>query len=125
MLENAERRNWTKLDEGSAVVALIEWLPDLTKATMPYLLLNKLQANDSLSAPIDGQTLERLASNKEEGLDEDLLTELVQWSDLIVFDYLTGNYDRVASMQVSSDILLSNQLIIIAIKLYRILQQLT
>merc|ERR1719219_1522106 len=27
------------------------------------------------------------------------LEHLVQWSDLIIFDYLTGNYDRVASMQ--------------------------
>ena len=60
---------------------------------------------------MDGQTLERLSSNKEEGLDEDLLTELVQWSDLIVFDYLTGNYDRVASMQVSNDILLGQRVI--------------
>ena len=79
-------------------MALIEWLPNLTKTTMPYLLLQKLQANDS--DPIDGATLERLSSNEEEGLDDSVLTELVQWSDLIVFDYLTGNYDRVASMQV-------------------------
>ena len=99
-ITSAARRNWTNVDEGSVIVVLIEWLPDLTKATMPYLLLNKLQANDSLPVPIDGQTLERLLSNKEEGLDEDLLSELVQWSDLIVFDYLTGNYDRVASKQV-------------------------
>ena len=123
MLEGSERRNWTKLDEGSAVVALIEWLPDLTKATMPYLLLNKLQANDSLPVPIDGQALERLLSNKEEGLDEDVLSELVQWSDLIVFDYLTGDYDRVARRQVCNGALLSNQIINImkTLKLYEIL----
>ena len=108
MLQSSERQNWSNLDEGSAVVALIEWLPDLTKATMPYLLLNKLQANDSLPVPIDGQALERLSSNKEEGLDEQLFSELAQWSDLIVFDYLTGNYDRVVSMQVCNGASLSN-----------------
>ena len=100
MIESSERRNWTNVDEGSVIVVLIEWLPDLTKATMPDLLLNKLQSYGSLRFPVDGQTLERLSSDKEDGLDKELLSELVQWSDLIVFDYLTGNYDRVASKQV-------------------------
>ena len=27
-------------------------------------------------------------------LNANNLTELVQWSDLILFDYLTGHYDR-------------------------------
>ena len=30
--------------------------------------------------------------------EPDALEKLVQWSDLMLFDYLTGNYDRVASM---------------------------
>ena len=30
--------------------------------------------------------------------DSTALEKLLQWSDLILFDYLTGNYDRVASM---------------------------
>jgi len=83
------------------VVALIEWLPDLTKTTMPYILLNKLKEQNSQTPPINGIELEKLASNEHEGLDETVLADLVQWSDLIMFDYLTGNYDRVASMQVS------------------------
>ena len=83
------------------MVALIEWLPDLTKTTMPYILLNKLKERGSQTTPINGIELEKLASNEHEGLDETVLAELVQWSDLIMFDYLTGNYDRVASMQVS------------------------
>ena len=29
--------------------------------------------------------------------------ELAQWSDLVVFDYLTANYDRVASMQDAAE----------------------
>ena len=100
MLPISEKQNWTGLNEGAAIVALIEWLPDLTKTTMPYLLLNKLKANLSQPNPINGPELMRLSSNEQEGLDENILTELVQWSDLIIFDYLTGNYDRVASMQV-------------------------
>ena len=83
------------------MVALIEWLPDLTKTTMPYILLNKLKEQNSQITPITGIELEKLASNEHEGLDEAVLADLVQWSDLIMFDYLTGNYDRVASMQVS------------------------
>ena len=102
MLPTLDKQNWTGLNEEAAVVALIEWLPDLTKTTMPYLLLNKLKANESHPNPIDGPELERLSSNEQEGLDENVLTELVQWSDLILFDYLTGNYDRVASMQVGA-----------------------
>ena len=83
------------------MVALIEWLPDLTKTTMPYILLNKLKEQNSQTTPINGIELEKLASNEHEGLDETVLADLVQWSDLIMFDYLTGNKDRVASMQVS------------------------
>lgn len=83
-------------------MALIEWLPDLTKTTMPYLLLNKLESNKPKSNPIDGPELKSLSANEQEGLDEDVLGALVQWSDLIMFDFLTGNYDRVASMQVSN-----------------------
>ena len=82
-------------------MALIEWLPDLTTTTtMPNLLLNKLQTQDRLRFPVNGQALEKLSSDKEEGLEKEFLSELVQWSDLIVFDYLIGNYDLVASKQV-------------------------
>ena len=68
---------------------------------MPYILLNKLKEQNSQITPITRIELEKLASNEHEGLDEAVLADLVQWSDLIMFDYLTGNYDRVASMQVS------------------------
>ena len=93
------------MNEGnSAVVALIEWLPDLTKTTMPYVLLNKLEKLETIKSepnPLDGSELKSLSENEQEDLDEHVLSDLVQWSDLIMFDYLTGNYDRVASMQVS------------------------
>ena len=106
MLTNAYKRNWTEVkEEESAVVALIEWLPDLTKTTMPYILLNKLEAKESATNPLDGSELKSLSENVHEDLDEHVLSDLVQWSDLIIFDYLTGNYDRVASMQVCIKIL--------------------
>ncbi|XP_037772848.1 extracellular serine/threonine protein kinase four-jointed-like [Penaeus monodon] len=36
-------------------------------------------------------------------LSERELAQLVQWSDLLVFDYLTGNYDRLAYMQDAAE----------------------
>ncbi|KAK7076755.1 hypothetical protein SK128_000974 [Halocaridina rubra] len=43
------------------------------------------------------------ASLKLRDLPERDLKLLVQWSDLVVFDYLTGNYDRVAYMQDAAE----------------------
>ena len=104
-LTNLNKKNWTGVNEGeSAVVALIEWLPDLTKTTMPYILLNKLEAKKSEPKPLDGSELKSLSEDEHEDLDEHVLSDLVQWSDLIIFDYLTGNYDRVASMQVCKNL---------------------
>ena len=73
---------------------------------MPYILLNKLEAEKSERNPLDGSELKSLSQNEHEDLDEHILSDLVQWSDLIMFDYLTGNYDRVASMQVSIQVVL-------------------
>ena len=39
-----------------------------------------------------------------------ILSQVAQWSDLVVFDFLTGNYDRVSSMQVSSSLQVSYHL---------------
>ena len=94
-------KNWMKIKtEESAVVALIEWLPDLKETRMPSILLNKLEADESKHNPLDGSELKRLSQNNNEKLDKHVLIDLVQWSDLIIFDYLTGNNDRVAISQV-------------------------
>ena len=92
-------KNTTADWPNDAIVALIEWLPNLTKTTMPMALREFLirDSNSSPKHPLDVTSTRELAE-----LDETILTQLVQWSDLIIFDYLTGNYDRVASMQVSS-----------------------
>ena len=74
----------------STITALIQWIPDLTKATMPNILRETLLKSKK---PLVASDVNHLS-------DEDLIT-LAQWTDLIIFDYLTGNYDRVASMQVN------------------------
>ena len=92
---------WSSVQEQqwpeNSIVALIEWLPNLTKTTMPTMLrkqLLQLKSNTESVQPID------VTASDLSSMDETQLEHLVQWSDLIIFDYLTGNYDRMASMQV-------------------------
>ena len=93
--EDMESAEWS----ADAVVALIQWIPRLTKDTMPAALRAALTSLSSSSLPppppvgSDPRALVELAETEPEALEK-----LVQWSDLIIFDYLTGNYDRVASM---------------------------
>ena len=92
--EDMESAEWS----ADAVVALIQWIPRLTKDTVPSVLRAALTSLSSSSPPpppvgSDPRALVELAETEPEALEK-----LVQWSDLIIFDYLTGNYDRVASM---------------------------
>ena len=86
--DSSREQSWAE----NSIVALIEWLPKLTKTTMPTILRQHITSKSM--EPID------LNTSKLQNLDETQLEHLVQWSDLIIFDYITGNYDRVASMQV-------------------------
>ena len=64
---------------------------------MPAMLRKQIlrqKSNIELYQPID------VTSSDLSSMDETQLEQMVQWSDLIIFDYLTGNYDRMASMQV-------------------------
>ena len=63
---------------------------------MPDILFQKLQSNESKFNPLDGSELIRLPESKL----KHFLIDLVQWSDLIIFDYLIGNFDRAAIIQV-------------------------
>ena len=90
--EDMKNAEWSN----DAIVALIQWIPKLTKDTMPSVLREALTSlSSSLPPPVgsDPRALVELAETEPEALEK-----LVQWSDLIIFDYLTGNYDRVASM---------------------------
>ena len=89
---------WKNVNEAAwgvsqnSIVALIQWIPKLTKTTLPSVLRQRLLSRMQEPLDINSVILPQM--------DESQLEELVQWSDLILFDYLTGNYDRVASMQV-------------------------
>ena len=94
---NSYKENWTEVKKGeSALVEFIEWLPNLEKTMIPNILFQKLLANVSQFYPLDGLELNRLPKSKL----EHFLIDLVQWSDLIIFDYLIGNFDRAAIIQV-------------------------
>lgn len=68
----------------SAVVSLSQWVSELSPAVVPA----PLHRSGSGVRPL--QT-ELQAKGRAE------LLELVQWSDLVVFDYITGNFDRLVS----------------------------
>ena len=64
---------------------------------MPNILFQKLQAKKSKVDPLDALELNRLPKSKL----KHFLIDLVQWSDLIIFDYLIGHYDRAAVIKVT------------------------
>lgn len=92
---------------GDATVALIQWVPSLTRGRMPAVLRDTLtrMSDDDQEGGHDGglAPLGPRRSSELRELEPEQLAELAQWSDLVVFDYLTGNYDRVASMQDGAD----------------------
>ncbi|NWU70726.1 FJX1 protein, partial [Pterocles burchelli] len=71
-----------------AVVSLTRWVDNLTAVVAP--------APWGAEAG-SGRRLQRLAAGELGGLPAAQLVELVQWSDLILFDYLTANFDRLVS----------------------------
>ena len=73
------------------VVAVIDWVADLGRVLMPPVIRDELLSNGTVDAT---------EKEKLEDVDDKTWVELAQWSDLYIYDYLTGNYDRVASMQV-------------------------
>lgn len=71
-----------------------------------------LKDQRTLKQSVDGETKRqsegksRQVSRGSRGLKQAAerdLVRLLQWSDLLVFDYLTGNYDRVAYMQDAAE----------------------
>ncbi|XP_062823955.1 four-jointed box protein 1 [Anolis carolinensis] len=71
-----------------AVVSLARWVDNLTDVVAPQ----------PWRAPArDGGPGGVLSASALRGLSLSQLVELVQWSDLILFDYLTANFDRLVS----------------------------
>ncbi|XP_059175527.1 four-jointed box protein 1-like [Physella acuta] len=92
------------------LVALIMWIDEIdnqnlirSQVRMPPLLLHAYKTH----APLDSHTLVTHLKNlthrpTAEGVSSNLvgaLIALAQWGSMIILDYITGNYDRVASMQ--------------------------
>ncbi|XP_053496800.1 four-jointed box protein 1 [Ictalurus furcatus] len=75
-----EALQWTP----SAVVSLSEFVPELSPAVVPA----PFRRSGLGLGPLQ---LELQTKTKAE------LLELVQWSDLVVFDYITANFDRLVS----------------------------
>ncbi|TNN87854.1 Four-jointed box protein 1 [Liparis tanakae] len=67
-----------------AVVSLTEWVSNLTGVVTPA----PLRQESSGLHPEPGQLWNKTTAE---------LLELMQWSDLILFDYLTANFDRLVS----------------------------
>ncbi|MPC57468.1 Four-jointed box protein 1 [Portunus trituberculatus] len=95
-----ERAGW-----GAApVVVLTPWLPDLVRDYMPASLHHALATNTTLGmATEDTWGTDRGAGERSHhpqlrDVSESELVRLLQWSDLLLFDFLTANYDRVAYM---------------------------
>ncbi|NXG41124.1 FJX1 protein, partial [Psilopogon haemacephalus] len=95
-LVEARGRQWEPVREelrGSlwaegAVVSLTRWVDNLTTVVAPAPWGAEASG---------GRRLQPLSAGELGGLTANQLVELVQWSDLILFDYLTANFDRLVS----------------------------
>lgn len=67
-----------------AVVSLTEWVSNLTGVVTPALLRQEGSGLHPVPAELWNKTTAELL-------------ELMQWTDLIIFDYLTANFDRLVS----------------------------
>lgn len=82
-------------------VALIQWITDIeptisARALIPNLILQAYRSGEPIREK-DVMNSVHQANNINH------IPEIVQWGSMIIFDYLTGNYDRVASMQDAAD----------------------
>ncbi|XP_041967190.1 four-jointed box protein 1-like [Alosa sapidissima] len=67
-----------------AIVSLTEWVANLTGVVTPAPLRQESKGLHPLLTELENKTIAGLV-------------ELVQWTDLIMFDYLTANFDRLVS----------------------------
>lgn len=89
---NANTKHWSNVADGinsaewnpQKVFVLTPWLENLQPAYIP----NEFHSAKHKLSPVSKHLVNKSLDN---------LTELVQWSDLIILDYLTGNVDRVVN----------------------------
>ena len=91
-----------------SVVSLSQWVPGLARRAMPPILRAAITSASTLDLTHDSRVTQQQLRDSNVTQQQLLLrdlsvseaAELAQWSDLVIFDYITGNYDRVASMMV-------------------------
>ena len=93
-MEDVTRAGWRL----GSMVAISQWIPHLVRTTMPPTLATALASHTTLDITDHSNEVTSLHH-----LNVQEAAELAQWSDLVVFDYITGTYDRGDSMQVSED----------------------
>lgn len=81
--ESIESLHWTT----QAIVSLTEWVPNLTRVFIPT----------ALRKGGVGLNPTKVCFNALRNKTTSFLIEMMQWSDLIIFDYLIANFDRLAS----------------------------
>ena len=91
-MEDVTRSEWRL----GSMVSIAQWIPHLTGDTMPSILVSALASHTTIDTSEHNDVTLSLHH-----LSVGEAAQLAQWSDLLVFDYLTGNDDRGASMQVS------------------------
>ncbi|CAE1269915.1 FJX1 [Acanthosepion pharaonis] len=79
--------NRLKWKEGN-LVALIQWIPGISTVRshvkMPEAIYNAYLQKE----PLTGANLNLMK------LNDTAISDIVQWGNMLIFDYLTGNYDR-------------------------------
>jgi len=127
-LNDVESSSWRL----GSVVALTSWLPDLIRTGMPAILREALLARSTIDISTstssstgsenlvsknlghfenaevfenvkDFENVDQMFRTSLSDLSLEEAAEVAQWSDLVVFDFLTGNYDRVSSMQDTAE----------------------
>ncbi|XP_015782988.1 extracellular serine/threonine protein kinase four-jointed-like [Tetranychus urticae] len=81
-------------------VVVTQWVPDLVPAFIPFSL--RRSSEPTLYPVVDdlipGTSLTGNNNNtNQSSINLPYLADLAQWSDLIVFDYLTANLDRIVN----------------------------
>lgn len=94
--------NISSLDwKENKTIAFIQWIDNINSGTssrayIPPIILQAYR----IGMPITSHVISKSLLFRR---NPALIAEVVQWGTMIVFDYLTGNYDRIASMQDAED----------------------
>lgn len=83
--------------EEGKFVALIQWIPDMDSMRSHVRIPPLIYKSYTSGEPVTEKTIFNSTLKVQE------VSELLQWGSMIIFDFLTGNYDRFASMQDAAE----------------------